>query len=115
VLYSFAHNHSPGAVVGPMRALVSAVDGRWPGTPASAVILQNPQLGATAAKHAHVVAELTLWAAGTGLPTIDVYGAFEVHADEASLFKDFRHPSPAGSALWAAVVEEAITPAARSR
>ncbi|HEX5427179.1 MAG TPA: SGNH/GDSL hydrolase family protein [Pedococcus sp.] len=115
VLYSFGHNHSPGDVVGPMRALVSAVDGRWPGTPASAVILQNPQLGATAAKHAHVVAELTLWAAGTGLPTIDVYGAFEVHADEASLFKDFRHPSPAGSALWAAVVEEAITPAARSR
>jgi lysophospholipase L1-like esterase len=110
VLYSFGHNHSPGKVVGPVRALVSAVDSRWPGTPASAVILQNPQLGATAAKQARVVAELAGWAARTGLPTVDVYGAFGAHPDEGSLFKDFRHPSPAGSAVWASVVGEAITP-----
>ena len=115
VLYSFGHNHSPGKVVAPMRALVSTVDSRWPRAPASAVILQNPQLGATAGLQAQVVAELTRWAAGAGLPTIDVYGAFEAHADKQSLFKDFHHPSPAGSAVWAAVVSEAITPPGRGR
>ena len=104
VLYSFGHNHSPGKVVGPVRALVSAVDARWPGTPTSAVILQNPQLGATAGDQAQVVGELARWAARAGLATIDVYDAFRSHADEASLFKDYRHPSPAGSAVWAAVV-----------
>jgi lysophospholipase L1-like esterase len=115
VLYSFGHNHSPGKVVGPVRALVSAVDSRWPGSPASAVILQNPQLGATAPTQARVVAELARWAAGAGLPTIDVYGAFGAHADEASLFKDFHHPSPAGSAVWAGVVADAITPSVARR
>ncbi len=115
VLYSFGHNHSPGKIVAPMRALLSAVDSRWPGTPASAVILQNPQLGATAAVQAQVVAELAGWAARAGLPTIDVYGAFGAHADEEGLFKDYRHPSAAGSAVWAAVVAEAITPAGRRR
>jgi lysophospholipase L1-like esterase len=111
VVYSFGHNHSRGQVVGPMRALVAAVDRRWPAPPSSVVLLQNPQLGATAATHAEVEAELRRWAAGAGLPTIDVFDAFEAHPREASLFKDFRHPSPAGSAVWAAVVAESITPA----
>ena len=115
VLYSFGHNHSPGKVVDPMRALVSAVDSRWSGTPVAVVVLQNPQLGATAARHARVEAELARWAARAGLPTVDVYAAFEAHADEQSLFKDFRHPSPAGSAVWAVVVEKALSPRARSR
>jgi lysophospholipase L1-like esterase len=115
VLYSFGHNHSPGKIVAPMQALVSAVDSRWPGIPASAVILQNPQLGATAAKQARVVAELATWAADAGVPTIDVYGAFESHVGEANLFKDFRHPSPAGSAVWADVVADAITPSVGRR
>jgi lysophospholipase L1-like esterase len=115
VLYSFGHNHSPGRAVGPVRSLVSAVDDRWPGSPSAVLVLPNPQLGATAGKQARVKAELTRWAAKDGLPKIDVYAAFEANADEATLFKDFRHPSPAGSAVWADVVSQALTPTEASR
>ena len=110
VVYSFGHNHSPGKAVGPMRSLVDAVEARWRGTPSEVVILQNPELGARAAKHARVEAELRAWAARAGLPTIDVFGAYQSRADEPLLLKDFHHPNAAGSAVWATVVEEALGP-----
>lgn len=110
VVYSFGHNHWPGNVVGPLRSLTSAVDRRWPVPPAALVVLQNPELGERAPTHARVEDEVSRWAGEAGLPTVDVFAAFRSRPDEARLLKDFHHPSAAGSAVWAQVVEEALSP-----
>lgn len=106
VLLNYGHNYSTGEdATQSMEELRAAIAEQAPEAPI-VVTLQNPQADDA---NADVREAIGSWAQESGLPTIDVAGAF---ADSgilpANLRLDTMHPSTAGSQLWAETVEEAL-------
>lgn len=101
VVLNYGHNGFPADTVAGLAKLKAASKAPcW-------VVLQNPGLADHAAAQDKNLAAIGAWAKATGTPTIDVTSAFRARGP-ALLMRDHAHPNPAGSALWATVVERAL-------
>ena len=99
----------PATVAPQLTALVSEVERYWPQSVGFAAILENPRFDQWASAHTEVIDNVTSWLAeNQAIRPIDVHSAYLEAADDTLLLPDLLHPSPAGSALTAATVLDAL-------
>lgn len=101
----------PATVAPELTALVAEVERYWPESVGFAAILENPRFDQWAAAHATVIDNVGSWLAeNQAVRPVDVHSAYIATgtAAETLLLPDLLHPSPAGSALTAATVLEAL-------
>lgn len=109
VIYSFGHNNAPTTIGPEMKTTMSAVTKKWDDVIPTVVILQNPSLGQRGIRQAKTVELLrSTVAPGLGVPTIDVYAAFEQAGALQQYLVDGLHPNNKGSRLWADTVTAAL-------
>lgn len=111
VIFNHGLNNVPKpAAVGPqLTALVAEVERYWPATAGFAAILENPRFDAWADAHRDVIDNVTSWLGEhSSVRSIDVHSAYLAVEPEALLLPDLLHPNPAGSAVTAATVLEAL-------
>lgn len=107
IFINHGHNTGPDPVLDISR-LTSRVRERFPNVPIGLTV-QNPYLGQSVEVADTRAAEVRSWAMRQQKFTvIDVYGAYRASTDIDSLYVDERHPSDAGSELWAQTVIEAL-------
>lgn len=100
----------PSQVGEQFTALVAEVERRWPSQVGYAALLENPRLDQYAAAHDDVLKHVTGWLAEhQEVRAIDVHSAYlESPEITTLLLPDLLHPTPAGSALTATTVLEAL-------
>ena len=100
----------PATVAPQLTALVAEVERYWPESVGFAAILENPRFDQWAEAHTAVIGNVTSWLAeNQAIRPIDVHSAYLEAADaDTLLLPDLLHPSPAGSALTAATVLDAL-------
>lgn len=100
----------PATVAPQLTALVAEVERYWPHAVGFAAILENPRFDAWAVAHVAVIDNVTSWLAeNQAVRAIDVHGAYLADpAGQSLLLPDLLHPSPAGSALTARTVLDAL-------
>jgi lysophospholipase L1-like esterase len=109
-------NHGLNNVLAPAQvgeqftALVAEIERSWPSPIGYAALLENPRLDQYAAAHEDVIAHVTTWLTEhPQVRSIDVRSAYLASAElPLLLLPDLLHPTPAGSALTAATVLDAI-------
>lgn len=104
---NYGHNHGPDAW--PAIAETTRRAASITGTAAKNVVIigQNPAIGD--ALHEAKVRGVLAGAKKAGYTTVDVFTAFTKTPDMDSLYLDVRHPSPAGSQVWATAVEAVLS------
>ena len=102
IIYNYGHNNKDAGAVDELKALSAKVAARY-GTTPSVITLQNPAQGTRTAQTENSVNVLRAYAAGSGLPVIDVYTAM-TDLPPRDILKDEVHPNPQGSQVWADTV-----------
>lgn len=108
ILFNYGHNNASGEVQQQYDTLLTLVRSRWASRAAEVVILQNPELGARATSQTAVRDGIKSFAAGAGVPVIDVSARFAAASDVASLMADEVHPNEKGSMLWAQTISSSL-------
>lgn len=108
VIYSFGHNNDASTLRPQLDETYAAVRSRWGTVPTSVAIEQNPARGAAEDKGIATRRSLYWWADAVQVPVISVATAFDAR-NPGALMVDEYHPNPAGSALWARVVAQALS------
>jgi hypothetical protein len=100
----------PQSVAPQLTALVAEIERYWPESVGYAAILENPRFDEWAGAHATVIDNVSSWLAeNQAVRPIDAHAAYRAApSPELLLLPDLLHPSPAGSALTAATVLEAL-------
>ncbi|WP_309076017.1 SGNH/GDSL hydrolase family protein [Paenarthrobacter sp.] len=111
VILSFGHNGAPTAIGPNMFATMNAVNTQWGGKVPTLAILQNAAGEPRTLQTNNNQAALKVWAAGNGVPLIDVRAAFDSVQDiNTVLMADGTgvHPNAAGQQLWVDAVISAL-------
>jgi hypothetical protein len=112
ILFNHGLNNvpDPQAVAPQLAALVAETERYWPKTVGYAAILENPRFDGWATEHTMVIDNVTSWLAeNQAVRPIDAHAAYlAAPAPELLLLPDLLHPSPAGSAVTATTVLEAL-------
>ena len=100
----------PAQVGEQFTALVAEIERHWPSQIGYAALLENPRLDQYSAAHDDVIAHVTSWLAEhQEVRAVDVHSAYLMSSDVTTLLlPDLLHPTPAGSALTAATVLDAL-------
>lgn len=109
-------NHGLNNVLAPAQVgeqfttLIAAIERSWPSTIGYAALLENPRLDQYSAAHDEVISYVTTWLAEhSEVRSIDVHSAYLASPDITTLLlPDLLHPTPAGSAVTAATVLDAL-------
>ncbi|MCP2032728.1 lysophospholipase L1-like esterase [Okibacterium sp. HSC-33S16] len=101
---------APAQVGDEFTALIAELERSWPSQIGYAALLENPRLDQYAAAHEDVIAHVSEWLTEhPEVRSIDVRSAYLDSPDlPLLLLPDLLHPTPAGSALTAATVLDAI-------
>lgn len=107
IFINHGHNTGPDPVLDISR-LTNKVREQFPNVPIGLTV-QNPYLGQSVEVADARAAEVRYWAKRQqNFTVIDVDRAYRTSSDIDSLYVDKRHPSDAGSELWAQTVIEAL-------
>jgi hypothetical protein len=100
----------PQSVAPQLTALVAEIERYWPESVGYAAILENPRFDEWAGAHATVIDNVSSWLAeNQAVRPIDAHAAYRAAPSPGPLLlPDLLHPSPAGSALTAATVLDAL-------
>ncbi|MET0886709.1 MAG: SGNH/GDSL hydrolase family protein [Mycetocola sp.] len=100
----------PQTVAPQLTALVAEIERYWPESVGYAAILENPRFDDWSAAHTTVIDNVGSWLAeNQAVRPIDAHAAYLASpTPELLLLPDLLHPSPAGSAMTAATVLDAL-------
>jgi hypothetical protein len=100
----------PQTVAPQLTALVAEIERYWPESVGYAAILENPRFDDWSTEHGTVIDNVGSWLAeNQAVRPIDVHAAYlAAPSPELLLLPDLLHPSPAGSAVTAATVLDAV-------
>ncbi|WP_183086432.1 SGNH/GDSL hydrolase family protein [Mycetocola zhadangensis] len=100
----------PAQVGEQFTALVAEIERHWPSQIGYAALLENPRLDQYSAAHDDVIDHVTGWLAEhQEVRAVDVHSAYLDSPDVTTLLlPDLLHPTPAGSALTASTVLDAL-------
>ncbi len=111
VLLSYGHRKDADSISTRLAAVRKAVLAKNPDANI-VVLIQNPDPVASAAIQRQTTRAVRSWAKQADLDTVDIYSAFQAdHRGRRKLVEWDGSPTPAGSRLWAKVLQADIAKA----